>query len=184
MIIEGENIKLRPITQDDIECFLEWFNDPEIVRYLTVYLPMTRLGEEEWIKQVMEKQQPVFTITIRPKTGPIRDTPIGNCGFHDIDHRNQKATLGLVVGEKLEWGRGYGTEALKLLIQYGFNYLNMNRISSSAIVANTGSIKAHEKAGFKKEGFARQAYWCPDGYYSDAVMFSILRKDWRKNNKK
>jgi RimJ/RimL family protein N-acetyltransferase len=104
--------------------------------------------------------------------------PIGNCGLHDINPKDHKAIFGIVVGEKDYWSKAYGTEAARLMINYGFQQLNLHRISSSAFGFNERSIKFHKKVGFREEGRLRQAIF-KNGEYHDLVLFGILREEWR-----
>jgi RimJ/RimL family protein N-acetyltransferase len=109
--------------------------------------------------------------------------PIGSCGLHNIDHRNQVATAGLAIGEKDYWKRGYGAEACLLLIKYGFEELNLNRISSAAYAENIGSIRMQKKVGFRQEGRGRELRFS-EGKFHDEIFFGMLRREYIKLYKK
>ncbi len=89
------------------------------------------------------------------------------------------ATLGIAIGEKDYWDIGYGSEAARLIIEYGFNTLNLNRIESSALAYNKRSICMHKKIGFKSEGIQYQKMF-KGGSYQDIMLFGILREDWHQ----
>lgn len=184
-MLKGNKVLLRPVMREDIKYFLKWYNDPEVTRYLTMYLPMTEMAEEKWIERLATERlgkDVIFVIEILPykqRSGK----PIGSCGLHDIDHRNQVATAGLALGEKDEWEHGYGTEALKLLIKYGFEELNLHRISSAAFAPNIGSIKMQKKVGFHQEGRVRDRFFT-EGEFCDEILFGMLKREYIKLYKK
>lgn len=181
-MLEGKKVHLRPVKRSDISLFLKWFNDPEVTQYLTAYLPLTEMEEEKWLDDLA---------TIRAKTDVIlvieaiigkSNRPIGSCGLHKINPKDQTAVLGMAIGEKIYWGRGYGTEAAQLILDYGFKTLNLNRVSSSAFDFNERSIRMHQKIGFKKEGRLRKARFI-NGQFRDEVLFGLLRSDWKRKEK-
>lgn len=179
-MLKGKKVLLRPIKRSDISFFLKWFNDPEIIQYLTRYLPMTEMAEEKWIEELATKPQSevVFIIEV------IEDgsnKPIGNCGLHRIHPKDHTAEIGIVIGEKDYWGKGYGTEATQLLIEYGFKQLNLHRVSSWVIEFNKRSIKLCEKLGFQKEGVLRKAIF-KNGQFWDKILFGLLKEEWQKRN--
>jgi len=176
-MLKGKEVTLRPIREDDLSSFVEWFNDQEVTRYLTHYLPLTETFEKKWIEETAAKREPVFIIEARDKEGHI--VAIGACGLHKVNHKNANAELGIIIGEKDCWGRGLGCEALTLLIDYGFNFLNLHKIYSGAYKLNKRSIKLHLKLGFVPEG-ERKEHVFTDGQYHDLLEFGLLREDWKK----
>jgi len=105
---------------------------------------------------------------------------IGNCGLFGIDWRVRQAEFGIFIGAKNYWNQGYGTEALKLMIEQGFNNLNLNRIALSVYENNPRAIRSYEKAGLTIEGRQRQAHY-DEGQFFDMILMSILRSDWEEN---
>ena len=177
-MLKGENVLLRPIKRSDISCFLKWFNDPEMVQYLDMYLPMTEMSEEKFIEDLGTTRAKSDIIFVVEAIEGESSKPIGNCGLHSISPKDHNATSGIIIGEKDYWSKGYGVEAARLLINYGFQQLNLHRISSSAIAYNDRSIKLHKKLGFREEGRLRQAMF-KNGQYHDRVEFGILREEWK-----
>jgi RimJ/RimL family protein N-acetyltransferase len=177
-MLKGKSVLLRPVRRSDISYFLKWFNDPEVIQYLELYLPMTEMYEEKFIEELGTTRAKSDVILVIEAIEGASTRPIGNCGLHDINPKDHKAIFGIVVGEKDYWSKAYGTEAARLMINYGFQQLNLHRISSSAFGFNERSIKFHKKVGFREEGRLRQAIF-KNGEYHDLVLFGILREEWR-----
>ena len=181
-MLRGKRVKLGPIKREYIESFLKWFNDPELTQYLTIYLPMTRMEEEEWIENLKKRENDIhFSIVIPNEDDP--DKLIGNCGIHNIDWKNRVGEVGIAIGEKEYQNKGYGTEATELLLEYGFNTLNLNRIELYTYDFNIRAIKSYKKVGFIEEGRKRQFIWV-NGRYHDAIIMGILAEEWREKIKK
>ncbi len=102
---------------------------------------------------------------------------IGNIGFFNLDYKNRCAELGIMIGDKSCWNQGYGTEAVRLLVQHGFRTLNLNRIYLRVLENNPRAIRAYEKAGFTHEGRQRQAEFM-DGQFVDLLVMSILKSEF------
>ncbi len=180
-MLNGKKILLRPVVKNDAKYFLDWFNDPEVIQYLVMYLPMTEMAEEKWIEGLTTNRKGVdvvFTIESIQK-----DKVIGNCGLHNINNKDREASFGIAIGNKDFWSKGCGFESGKLLLDYGFNQLNLNRISSSAIAFNERSIKLHKKLGFSEEGIRRKSIF-KNGQFWDKINFGLLRKEWMSMGKK
>jgi RimJ/RimL family protein N-acetyltransferase len=176
-MLKGKNVLLRPVKRSDISYFLKWFNDPEVIQYLEMYLPMTEMSEEKFIEELgttRARSDALFVIEVIEGKST---KPIGNCGLGQINPKDHNAQLGIAIGEKDYWGKSYGTEAARLLIDYGFQQLNLHRISSAAFAFNERSIKLHKKLGFQEEGRLRQAMF-KNGQYNDLMVFGLLKEEW------
>jgi RimJ/RimL family protein N-acetyltransferase len=176
-MLKGKSVLLRPIKRSDISYFLNWFNDREIVQYLDMYLPMTEMSEEKFIEELGTARAGSDVVLVIEAIEGDSTKPIGNCGLHQINPKDRDATFGIIIGEKDYWSKGYGVEAGRLMINYGFQQLNLHRISSAAVAFNERSIKLHRKLGFKEEGRLRQAMF-KNGEYHDRLEFGILREEW------
>ena len=177
-MLKGKDVLLRPFKRSDISFFLKWFNDPEVVQYLDMHLPMTEMFEEKFIEELgTTRARSDVLFVIEAKEG-ASTKPIGNCGLHGIDSKDRNALFGIIIGEKDYWSKGYGVEAARLLINYGFEQLNLHRISSAAVAFNERSLKLHKKLGFREEGCLRQAMF-KNGQYHDRLEFGILREEWK-----
>jgi RimJ/RimL family protein N-acetyltransferase len=105
------------------------------------------------------------------------DALIGNCGFIDIDHLNQTAEAGIFIGNKNYWNKGYGTEALSLLLDYGFKALNLHNVLIRVYDFNTRAQKCYEKAGFKRIGARREALY-RNLEKHDVIFMDIVPSDF------
>jgi len=181
-MLEGKRVILRPIKKEDIELHLKWFNDQEVTQNLLFIFPLTREKEEKWITETnLSENSVVFAIEVRGENRKP-NFPIGNCGIHSINWVDRDAKIGIAIGEKNYQGMGYGTEAISLLINYAFENLNLNRISSSVISFNEKSLKLHKKLGFRREGIKKKARF-KKGRYHDEILFGLLKSKWEKKNK-
>jgi RimJ/RimL family protein N-acetyltransferase len=176
-MIYGERIRLRAPEREDLPRFVAWLNDPEVRENILLYLPMSLVAEERWFEEMLSRPDPEHPMVIEIREGEGWE-PIGNCGMLNLDWRNRSAELGIFIGEKSLWNHGYGTEAMRLLLQHGFNTLNLNRMFLRVFETNLRGIRAYEKAGFVHEGRARQAQY-QDGRYVDVLWMSVLRSEWR-----
>ncbi|MHA2390480.1 MAG: GNAT family N-acetyltransferase [Promethearchaeota archaeon] len=174
----GERVKLGPIKREYIDSYLKWFNDPEITQYLVMFRPLTRMMEEDWIENLKNRNDAIFFSIYL-----LNDTHIGNCGLNAIDWKNRVAEVGITIGEKDYQGKGYGTEAMELLLEYGFNTVNLNRIQLRVYDFNVRAIKSYKNIGFIEEGRLRKAIF-NKGEYHDLIMMSILREEWNNRHLK
>ena len=151
-MLKGEKVVLRPVRRTDIEYFLKWMNDTEVTQYLSMYLPMTEMAEEKFIEGLgtanAGKDAMFFIEAIK---GDV-NKPIGCVSLDKIHPKNHHAVFGIAIGEKDYWSKGYGTEAARLIIRYGFDQLNLHRINSFAFAFNERSLRLHLRVGFKEEG--------------------------------
>ena len=179
-MLKGKKVFLRPLKRADIVYFLKWFNDPEVIQYLQMYLPMTEMGEEKWLEELANRSGNNVNFVIEV-IGESTNQPIGSISLGNINQKDQVAQFGIAIGEKICWSKGYGTEAAWLLIEYGFKQLNLHRISSSVFAYNERSLRMHKKVGFKEEGRLRQADF-KNGCFHDRVIFGLLRDEWNLNS--
>ena len=175
-MIYGKRVRLRALEKGDVAKFYDWVNDPEVTAGLTLFLPMSTLDEEKWFERVMQRPQEErpFAIEIRDGEGWRL---VGNCSFFDLDRVALAGEVGIMIGDKLVWGQGYGAETMELLLRHGFWTLNLNRVSLRVYADNERAIRAYEKAGFVLEGRLRQAVY-KQGKYHDVLMMSVLRNEW------
>ena len=147
----GKKCYLSPIDVNDAEKFTEWLNDMEISINLQLYGGAISLENERAFLSNLSKDHNYSIIDLET------EKLIGNCGFLDIDYVNQTAETGIFIGDKKFWNKGYGTEALSLLIDYGFKALNFHNIMLKVYEYNKSAIKCYEKIGFKQIGKRREA---------------------------
>ena len=169
----GDKVYLRAFEPEDAPLAVPWMNDQEVTRTLAWFRPANLQTEEEFIASSLKADDRV-ALAIAVKES---DRLIGATGLEQIKWRERIACFGIVIGEKPAWGKGYGTDATRLMVKYGFETLNLNRIWLHAREDNTGGIRAYEKAGFRREGVLRQEVY-REGRYWDVVAMAILRADW------
>ena len=176
----GQRIRLRAAEKTDIDLFLTWVNDPEVTENLMLVSPMSRVEEEQWYDHMISQPPSEHVNVIEAKVNDDPETwqPIGTCQFITIDWRNRSGEVGIMIGEKSFWDRGYGSETLCLLLEHGFNILNLHRVWLQVYEKNQRAIRAYEKAGFVHEGKYRQGHY-QHGRYYDVYLMSVLKGEWR-----
>jgi RimJ/RimL family protein N-acetyltransferase len=180
-MILGKRIRCRAIEQADLPRFVNWLNDPEVYRYLTMFMPLSQASEENWFDHTLQKpaeEQPLVIEIVSQDEW----MPIGVIDLHTFNWRARSAELGIFIGEKMCWNQGFGQEAVRLIVKHGFNTLNLNRIFLRVYETNSRAIHTYERVGFIKEGSLRQAV-VSDGHYVNEIIMSILRSEWRDEEK-
>ncbi len=175
-MLYGKRIRLRGNERSDLPKFVEWLNDPDVRRTLSMSMPISQAIEEQWFENMLKRPSEEQSLGIEIKDGDGWRL-IGNCGIFDINWRARSAEVGLFIGDKSCWNKGYGTEVMRLLLRHGFETLNLNRIFLRVDAANLGGIRAYEKAGFVHEGRFRQGTF-QGGEYRDMLFMSVLRSEW------
>ncbi len=178
-MIYGDLVRLRGVERTDLEQFVAWLNDPEVIAGLVIYAPLSLTYEEGWFESVTKRPHDEHPLAIEVQQGAEWQM-IGNCSFYDLDWRCRSAKVGIFIGDKNFWNKGYGTSVMRLLLQHGFQTLNLNRIGLDVYENNPRAIKAYEKAGFRLEGRARQAMY-KSGQYIDVILMSVLREEWQES---
>ena len=174
--ITGERIYLRPLEPaQDNHLYSTWLNDQEIRRYFSVYPTSDTRGKERLDNLYKDFKHILFGIALKSD-----NRLIGLVGLKDINILNGTAEFYVIVGDRSIWGQGYGTEATRLMINYGFTELNLNRIQTQDMEENVAGWRADEKAGFKHEGTLREAIQ-RFGRYHDVRVYSILRSEFFEN---
>jgi RimJ/RimL family protein N-acetyltransferase len=176
LMLYGNRIRLRGNERNDLHKFVEWLNDPEVKRFLSVSMPLSQATEENWFEDMLKRPSEEHPLGIEIKVDKGWKL-VGNCGFFDINWRTRSAEVGIFIGEKSYWNKGFGTEVMQLLLRHGFGTLNLNRIFLHVDSENLGGIRAYEKAGFVLEARLRQADF-RDGMYRDDLIMSVLRSEW------
>ena len=175
-MIYGERLRLRAIEREDVKRYYEWVNDPEVTYGLSLYLPMSNLDEERWLESATQRDPNEKPLAIEVQQGEEWKL-IGNCRVFGIEWVNRSGELGIMIGDKSAWNRGYGTEVMTLLLRHCFETLNLNRAFLRVYAENARAQRAYEKAGFVEEGRMRQAVF-KHGKYEDVVIMSVLRSEW------
>jgi RimJ/RimL family protein N-acetyltransferase len=173
--LEGETVELRRHVRANYGLYARWYGDPEIW-HLTSWAPspLSRSAVEKLFED--RELSPVDdSFAIHPKGD---DGPIGVISLMNISDANESAELSIIVGHPDDRHRGYGTEAIALLLGYAFDELGLNRVGLSAFDFNGEAIAAYEKLGFVVEGSYRQAIKRKSRFH-DAILMSILKDEWK-----
>lgn len=176
IIVPGEKVFLGPIRRELAPVYRRWMNDLEVALTLSILrrIPLTEEDELDWFDAARrETNSKVFTIYERPD-----DRPVGNIGLHDIDFHCGTAEVGLVIGERSVWGRGYATEALSLLLDYAFTVLGLNHVWLRYIAMNERARQVYDRVGFREAGRLREAARVGQRRY-DVVFMDLLAREFR-----
>lgn len=173
--IVGKQIYLRPLEHEDLnEEYLGWLNDSEVSRYLeSGIFPYTRDGLERFYKQVAGSSDQIILAIEDKRTG----LHIGNVKLGPISWVHRRAALGILIGDKDFWGKGIGTEATRLMVEYGFFRLNLARIELGVCAEHKAAVRVYEKVGFKIEGRRRGSLF-HEGRYEDGLWMGLLREEY------
>ena len=173
-MLKGSKTYLRPLETSDIPLYHRWYNNQEVNYWANAAWPVsTMLNEEEIEERFFVSQHENRRYIILNEN----NEPIGTTGFRDLNLPARSAVLFIVIGEEEYWDRGYGTDALKVLISHLFLQWNFHRLSLDTWDGNLRAIKAYEKLGFQIEGRLRQARFVL-GEYRDAILMALLREEY------
>jgi RimJ/RimL family protein N-acetyltransferase len=171
----GETVVLRRHRPENLAAFRRWYSDVEVAR-LTRYRDGPMRPDEIdrfFTARVLGIDSLTLAVHLRAK-----DRLIGSCAFSQLDGDNGSALFHITIGEKDLWGRGYGTEATRLMLAHAFTSMGLHRVSLAVFAFNERAIRSYEKVGFVVEGRARDAIY-RDGRYWDEIDMSMLESEWR-----
>lgn len=175
-MIFGERVRLRAIERSDLPNFIRWFNDPEVRQYLLRYEPVSTEDEERWFEDIQKRENDrVYAIEALIREEWIH---IGTIGLHGIRWKDRCAALGIAIGEKAYWNQGYGTDAIRALLRFAFEEMNLHRVELEVLDFNLRARRCYEKVGFRYEGARRQACF-KGGAYHDLLIMGILRDEFK-----
>ncbi len=176
-MIIGKRVRLRGIEKSDLPRFVEWLNDPEVNRGLSLVVPLSTPQEESWFEGLKNKPIDEHPLGIEVQT-PKGWLLVGNLSLMNIDWRNRLAEVGIFIGEKRYWSQGYGRDAMVLMLRHAFFNLGLNRVFLRVFETNPRAVHSYEKAGFVHEGRMRQAQY-QDGKFIDVLLMSVLHAEWQ-----
>jgi diamine N-acetyltransferase len=171
--LKSEHIYMRPFEEGDEAFFTKWYNDKETRGKIGEILPTSKLQAEKIVKR--EEKDSVWFAIVREDNGAV----IGETGLLRMFPAWRTTDLTIIIPDKENQGKGFGTEAITLLMDYAFGYLAYNRISIGVVGFNTQALEFYKKVGFKQEGIQEQGYYYNYKYY-DFVMMRILKDEFVK----
>ena len=177
--IPGERIYLSPMNVDDAEIYTKWMNDRAVAQWIGQYARVISLpGERKWLEEAVNSY--TFAIIARNSTKD-GDRLIGNLGLTLESPVNRGAVLGIVIGEAEFRSKGYGAEAIRLLLEYGFKTLGLHRIFLHVNAENARAIACYKKCGFRECARYRESLFL-DGRFMDGLGMEILDRELEEMN--
>ena len=171
--LEGELVVLRPRVDEDLDLFARWHGNPDVRHWLHMSeMPEQSLEIERQRWHIARNDPTRVSFVIETLDG----VPIGNIVLIGVDVAHRRAELGIAIGEKGDWGRGYGTDAIRVVLRFAFEVLKLRRVELITDVDNERGIRAYEKCGFVREGLLR-AKRLRYGEPLDMLIMAVLRED-------
>jgi RimJ/RimL family protein N-acetyltransferase len=173
-MLKGEKVVLRAIEEQDLEAMARWSNDLEIEVLGGGDPPaprsLARVKAEHERREKEATEDVNFAIEADGKL-------IGMLALFHTDTTARTSELGIVIGEREYWGRGYGQDAIKTVVDYGFRHRNLQRVWLTVVATNDRAVNAYKRCGFVEEGRMRQHVWS-DGSHRDMIYMGLLREEW------
>lgn len=175
MLFESARVTLRKMTKGDTELYHKWRNDVKVMYSTSPSLDVYPLkATEDFVEYVILKSDTSKGYIMVDKKS---ETSIGIVSLINLDYKNQNAECIIDIGEKEYWGKGYGAEGMKLLLDYAFYELNLHRVSLRVFSFNERAIHLYEKMGFELERKSRQMLF-RDGKWHDIIHMGILQEEY------
>ena len=171
--MRGKLVRLRAYEKSDADALFRWFSDEDVTRWLGPPAFRSRAHQEKFIELAQASSDDAKYFAIETLDGKL----VGDCGLRFIDWKSRKAEFFITIGEKEFWGKGLGTDALRVVIRLAFDKMNLNRLWLTVLVDNPRAVRCYEKCGFVREGLLRQESYV-DGKYRDVLQMALLREDY------
>ncbi|MBN1248236.1 MAG: GNAT family N-acetyltransferase [Anaerolineae bacterium] len=176
MYYHGSKVCLRPPERTDLKKFVAWLSHPDL-RQTTSTRYVSEALEERWFESALERisgsAPSLLHYVIETLDGNV---PIGFCSLMDINWRDRNAEAGIVVGDATARGKGYGTDAMLVLLEVAFKWYQLHRVYLHVLSDNERAIRSYEKCGFVREGELRETVFV-DGTYRNMLLMSILERE-------
>lgn len=169
--IIGTEVYLSPMFLDDLDQYTRWMNDFMVTRYLGQAAKCISLESEKKMLENLACDGHNYAVILKEE-----ERLIGNASIMDIQQMHQRAEIGLFIGEKKDRRKGYGQEIVKLLVEYGFNYLNLNNLMLKVFSGNKVAINTYKKCGFKEFGRRIKCYYVENKWH-DEIYMEILKDE-------
>ena len=178
-LLRGSRVRLTALTQDDLPTVAEWHQNAEFLRLLDALpaYPKTETSLAQWLDDT-DKATDTFLFAIRSLDS---DTPIGYVELDGILWIHRVSGVSIAIGEAQHWGKGYGSEAMQLVLRFAFDELNLHRVQLTVFSYNERAIALYEKLGFQREGVYRE-HLQRDGRRYDMYLYGLLRSEWENRN--
>ena len=176
-MLEGKLTRLRKLEKTDLPLAHRWVNDRDVVgwaRFSPEHMTSLTELEKEFEKELVGEDTERITYMIEERS---TGRPIGWCVLRTWDRKHVGANVGISIGEKDLWGKGFGTDAMRVLLAMAFDHMRWHRAELWTLAENERAIKSFEKCGFRREGVAHEAAYY-DGRYHDVVYMGLLKQEW------
>lgn len=169
----GNRVYLRGMEEKDIPYKVKWINDNEVRKTLNFDYPISEVSTKQWLYKIAtDSSRKEFIICLLEN-----DEPIGYTGLLDINNKHSKAEMYMGIGERKYWGKGYAKESRKILLEYAFIELGLNKIYTYNWVENEKIIGLNKSLGFKVEGTLKHDIFS-HGEFRDRIIMGILRSEY------
>lgn len=172
-MIKGEKIILTAPDEKDIKKFILWFQDEELTKYWDTTYPPSEMEKEKWREKILNSSDKYFIIETKNKKS------IGFVELKRVDRKNSQCMVGIMIGDKSKWGKGYATDAMNTLLNFIFSQLNLHKVYLYAFEENKSAIRVYEKCGFKVEGRLIEDVY-KGGRFHNYLRMYILKNDFLK----
>ncbi len=169
-ILQGECIYLRRLERDDLARTWEWLHRPDVYERLGVNIPFSHTQQEAWFQGLEQSRDKIVLAVCRTED----DAHIGNVSLDSIDLRHRNARLSIFIALEETRGKGHGSDALRVLLRYAFEFLNLHRLWCKSDADDPGIVRFYERAGFQREGTLREHEF-HGGAYVDKAVWGIVR---------
>jgi len=173
-VLIGKRVYLRPLAKDDLVHLRKWSEDAEIRGLIGEAAPMNHSDCDKFLEKVYADSSREWFVVVIKESNRV----IGEAGLLRMDPAWRATDVSVIIGEKEEWGKGYGTETILLLLDRAFRQLNFHRVAIGVVGFNDRALRFWEKAGFSREGIQRDGYYYERKHH-DFVMMSILDDEFR-----
>lgn len=174
-VFTGKRVNLRPLVRGDLVYLRKWLGDAEIRGLIGEVASMSKAESEKFLEKVRGDTERAWFMVVVKENNKV----IGEAGLLRMDRAWHTTDISVIIWEREEWGKGYGTEAVLLLLDHAFRHLDFHRAAVGVVGFNERALRFWEKVGFRKEGVQRDGYYY-DGKYHDFVLMSILDDDFRE----
>lgn len=173
-MLVGDRIYLKLVEEADLSRIVAWRNTPSIWVNFFNKFPLSLAKQKEWFERLLEDSTRMLFMICSTE----ENKSLGTIGLDHIDFSNQTAEYGnILIGDQESAGKGYASEATRIILTYCFLRLNINKVYLKVLTENIKAIELYEKNGFVREGVLRDEHF-DEGRFKDVVMMSILRKEY------
>jgi len=176
-MLSGPSVTLRGLELDDVPTIVQHFNNIKLRQFLSFSIPVSKEDEEKWVRSTWEGRRQGHHYEFGIELNETKQL-VGTTGLMKVDAINRIAELGIAVWQPKYWGQGLGTEAMTLLLDFGFCFLNLFSIYLFYMERNTRARRSYEKLGFLTAGKLRKARFF-DNQREDMIFMDLLAEEWK-----